>query len=361
MKTFTRKYGKDCPANGQPLSIAYCRMAGWRMVVLPLLFLLPFVSKAQDPNFSQFFSSPLNVNPALTGNIIGDWRTILNFRNQWIGPTAPYMTGTISGDAKIMKEKLPDGQRLGVGAMFMYDKTMAGVLRSTYASANVAYNILVAEGYGKHYIGAGFGLIYGHRRMDWTRVVFGEQYKGNGFDVNLPTGESSLSAMKPYVSMSAGGTYSYQTEYSNFDLGFAAFHLNKPKQTFLEDENQRLPTRFVVHANYEKNLNDQLVLTTNGIYQRQTTASYFSVGGGLGVILDEMDNKSLSAGLWYWSKNAIVPYLGFSYKQVQFGLSYDVLISKLKDSPGKRSTWEFSIVFRDLKNIDGIMYCPPWK
>ena len=56
---------------------------------------------AQDPSFSQFFSSPLNINPALTGNINGDWRVISNFRDQWIGPASPYTTGTASYDRKI--------------------------------------------------------------------------------------------------------------------------------------------------------------------------------------------------------------------------------------------------------------------
>jgi hypothetical protein len=41
---------------------------------------------AQDPSFAQFFSSPLNVNPALTARINSQWRAIANFRDQWIGP-----------------------------------------------------------------------------------------------------------------------------------------------------------------------------------------------------------------------------------------------------------------------------------
>ena len=55
-------------------------------------------ANAQDPSFSQFFSSPLNVNPALTGKINGDWRMIANFRDEWIGPASPYVTGTVSYD-----------------------------------------------------------------------------------------------------------------------------------------------------------------------------------------------------------------------------------------------------------------------
>src|SRR6188472_250154 len=90
------------------------------------IFSLIVISKAygQDPAFSQFFSSPLNVNPALTGNINGDWRIISNFRDQWIGPASPYTTGTASYDRKILQNKLPgvaEGNVMGVGAMIMYD------------------------------------------------------------------------------------------------------------------------------------------------------------------------------------------------------------------------------------------------
>ena len=38
-------------------------------IVIYVLMLTAIQSRAQDPNFSQFFSSPLNVNPALTANI----------------------------------------------------------------------------------------------------------------------------------------------------------------------------------------------------------------------------------------------------------------------------------------------------
>ena len=64
-------------------------------------------SKAQDPNFSQFFSSPLNVNPSLTANINADWRAIANFRDQWITPASPYATGTVSYDRKMFQKKFP--------------------------------------------------------------------------------------------------------------------------------------------------------------------------------------------------------------------------------------------------------------
>ena len=244
---------------------------------------------AQDPSFSQFFSSPLNINPALTANINADWRLISNLRDQWLGPASPYVTGTISFDRKIFQNKVPNVDEeyniIGVGAMLMYDKAFSGIVKSSYASLNLSYNIKLAE-YGEttHRLEAGFGASYGNRRVDFSSVDFEEQFTGFGFNRNLPTGETALSNMKPYVSASAGVTYSATTEKSNFDVGVAAFHLNKPRQTFLKDDKEFLPMRKVAHANFETFINERTVFNANAIYQFQKEANYLSVGGAYPLI-----------------------------------------------------------------------------
>ena len=320
-------------------------------------------SKAQDPSFSQFFSSPLNINPSLTANINADWRAIANFRDQWISPASPYATGTISYDAKMFQKKFPgmeEGNIFGLGGMLMYDKAMSGVVKSTYASLNMSYRVKLIDGETKHRLGAGFGAIYGHRRIDFGGIDFEEQFTGYGFNTNLPTGESSLSSMKPYFSVSTGLLYSITSANSNFDIGVSAFHVNKPKQTFLKDENQYLPMRKVIHANFETFLSESVVLSTNAIYQSQETASYFSVGGALGYYLPSNEDFLLNAGLWYWSKNAIIPYIGIAYKDYQFGLSYDVTISKLNQATEKPKTWELSLIVRGRNKPSYVIPCP-WK
>ena len=320
-------------------------------------------SKAQDPSFSQFFSSPLNINPTLTANINADWRAIANFRDQWISPASPYATGTISYDAKMFQKKFPgteEGNIFGLGGMLMYDKAMSGVVKSTYASLNMSYRVKLIDGETKHRLGAGFGAIYGHRRIDFGGIDFEEQFTGYGFNTNLPTGESSLSSMKPYFSVSTGLLYSITSANSNFDIGASAFHVNKPKQTFLKDENQYLPMRKVIHANFETFLSQSVVLSTNAIYQSQETANYFSVGGALGYYLPQNEDFLLNAGVWYWSKNAIIPYIGIAYKDYQFGLSYDVTISKLNQATEKPKTWELSLIVRGRNKPSYVIPCP-WK
>jgi type IX secretion system PorP/SprF family membrane protein len=323
-------------------------------------------SYGQDPSFSQFFSSPLNINPALTANINADWRLISNFRDQWIGPASPYVTGTISYDAKMMQNKIAnvseeDDNVMGLGGMLMYDKAMSGIVKSTYASLNFSYNIkLAGADETQHRFGVGFGGTYGRRYIDFSKIDFEEQFTGSGFDKNLPTGETALSNMKPYFSANAGLLYTFKTEKINLDLGVAAFHLNKPKQSFLEDESQRLPLRKVAHANFETFLNENVALNLNAIYQFQREAKYFSVGGALGYYLGDADGSVTNVGIWYWSDNAVVPYVGLAYKKIQFGVSYDLTISKLRQAPRKPNTWEFSIILRGIKTPSPLIACP-WK
>jgi len=65
-------------------------------------------SRAQDPNFSQFFASPLTLNPALTGKFDGSFRVAGNYRNQWPTINNAFVTKTVSVDFGIMKNRLAD-------------------------------------------------------------------------------------------------------------------------------------------------------------------------------------------------------------------------------------------------------------
>jgi hypothetical protein len=103
-----------------------------------------------------------------------------------------------------------------------------------------------------------------------------------------------------------------------------------------------------------------MVLNINGIYQYQDEAKYFSIGGAVGYFLDDPDLSMLNVGVWYWSKNAIVPYVGLTYKDMQFGVSYDLTVSKLNQATRKQNTFEVSIILRGTKGPSGIIPCP-WK
>src|SRR3979411_2133223 len=87
------------------------------------LFALGTDLRAQDPGFSQFFASPLTLNPALTGKFNGTLRVAGNYRNQWPQINNAFVTSTISVDGNILANKISAGDAWGVGLMAMSDRT----------------------------------------------------------------------------------------------------------------------------------------------------------------------------------------------------------------------------------------------
>lgn len=342
---------------------------------------------AQDPAFAQFFSSPMTVNPALTANINEKWRLVSNYRNQWSGTGDPYTTATISMDSKLFQDVagnyVDENTRVGIGGMMMMDRSVGGALKSNYASLNMTANIrlMKKEGYeangarirhidkagneevAEQRLGVGLGLSYGNRRLDYSKLSFGEQFNGTTFDTNLPSGEAALTQMKGYMSVNAGLLYSFRQNYTQVDIGAAGYHLNQPNQTFVGDPNQQLARRYVAHANLETMLSNSLLFNFNGIYQNQAGASYFSVGGAFGYYIPSYNNENdlvINAGAWYWAENAIIPYFGVSYGTFQLGLSYDITTSKLNEAARRSNTFEFSLVLRGSGSRSGVIPAP-WK
>jgi len=317
---------------------------------------------AQDPTFSQFFSSPLNINPALTANINSDWRVITNYRSQWMNASSPFVTGTVSYDTKLQSKNVyqEEGNYLGLGGMLMFDRAMGGIAKATFGSLDLSYHIKLVDNGSLHRLGIGFGGMYGKRSVDYSRLNFEDQYTGFGFNTNLPTGETALSDMKAFLSVSAGLTYSITTDNTNLDFGAAVYHVNKPKQTFLQDENQRLAMRMVAHANFETYINDRTILNAAAIYQEQGPATYLSAGGGIGYYLGDETGPIINAGLWFWKENGFVPYIGLVKNNFQFGFSYDVTTSKLNESARKPSSIELSLIFRGSREPSKNIPCP-WK
>jgi Type IX secretion system membrane protein PorP/SprF len=100
---------------------------------ITICVVLATVSRAQDPNFSQFFASPLTLNPALTGKFDGSFRIAGNFRNQWPTINNAFVTRTASIDFGILQNRLSDIDKLGVGILGVTDRAGDGVLVTNYA------------------------------------------------------------------------------------------------------------------------------------------------------------------------------------------------------------------------------------
>src|SRR3954466_15447521 len=103
-----------------------------RNLILLLLLSCSFLARAQDPHFSQFFSSPMTLNPAFTGKFDGVVRAAANYRNQWPTINRAYITGTASIDFPILVKHVPYTDTWGIGLMGYTDKSAAGAVSFSY-------------------------------------------------------------------------------------------------------------------------------------------------------------------------------------------------------------------------------------
>jgi type IX secretion system PorP/SprF family membrane protein len=311
----------------------------------------------QDPHFSQFFTAPHAINPANTGTSQGAWRVLSNVRQQWANSGTRFNSYSFTSDVKLLGAA-PQENTLALGLSFLADRTMNGAFTSTYTSTSLAYHVQV-NNYQR--LGMGIQASYATRQLDFSKLTFGEQFVGENFDTTLPSGETSLSALKPFISVSAGLFYNIQTDELDLDMGAALFHINKPKQSFTSNTEQLLPVKQSVHLSATYNQGAQLSYHMSGIYQKQGNQQYFSVGGAAGIQLpNSTNNHMLWAGLWYRNNDAIYPYLGVLTGNMQLGFSYDLSVSKQVQNTSLPGSFELSLIFRQSSKRFQSILCP-WK
>ncbi|MBA2761928.1 MAG: PorP/SprF family type IX secretion system membrane protein, partial [Segetibacter sp.] len=162
-------------------------------------------ASAQDLHFSQYFNSPLLVNPANTGFIPdGDYRLGINYRNQWASITNnPYKTMSAFGDAQLFGDRFENGW-VGVGGALLRDVAGSGNLTSTRAFGSVAYHQALGLA---SLLSAGFNVGWVNKRVDFAKLTFDNQWNGKFFDLAAPSGEAFSINQINYFSLQAGLNY----------------------------------------------------------------------------------------------------------------------------------------------------------
>lgn len=316
------------------------------------LFALGTALRAQDPGFSQFFASPLTLNPAFTGKFNGVVRVAGNYRNQWPSINNAFITSTVSVDAGILKGRLPENDTWGIGLMAMTDKTASGVLTSNFLSFSTAYHKSLDED-GLHQIGVGFQGTYANKSLDGTRLHFenGLQLDGTWLpDITEPINFRTVNVH--YFDMNMGVLYNASTNgNNNYYFGASAYHLNRPKESFLGVDTINVPTRITLHGGgFFPVAGTPSTLYVSGLFNHQAGAHDFVLGGAweINADNDEQSPTNFYAGLWARFSNvtdAVIPYVGLDYGNFNLGLSYDVNISSLKTASQSRGGIEISLIY----------------
>ena len=301
---------------------------------------------AQDPHFSQFFSSPLTLNPAFTGKFDGSWRLAANHRDQWPSIPKAYVTTSATFDFSIMKNRIPKGDVFGIGLSGVSDQSADAALKLNYGSLSMSYHKALDDE-GNNTIGAGFQATYSSVTIDFTKLTFGDQLEAGGFTGNTSDPAVRNGNNRNYVDLNAGVLFSGSSNgVNNYYIGASVYHINKPSLSFT-DQTWNLASRLTVHGGGTFPISDVIAFNPSIIYQAQNKATELVLGGAISALVNGNDNNPsfVYFGAWMRVNDAVIPYVGIELNGLRIGASYDVNTSGLKAATASRGGSEFSVIY----------------
>lgn len=325
-------------------------------------------SNAQDIHFSQFYESPLNLNPAMTGVMNCNQRFVANYRNQWasaLGANA-YNTYSVSYDQKVAVGRT---DYFGIGGSFWGDVAGASKFGTTQARLSFAYSKQMSgDRKSAHFLVIGADAALSQRRISPNDLRWPSQHDGNGGQ-NTDPGPPIADSNFMYPDLAAGIMwFSLLNESNSFYVGAAAHHLNRANVSFL-GETVGLYSRYTIHGGAELAIAPKISLLPGAIAMFQGphreintgTSVRFAMGGG------RVSSQFFQLGVWYrlGTKNeggihsdALILSTRFDYDNYGFGFSYDMTTSKFKQAGSANGSFELSMKYLICGPEKRGVYCP---
>ncbi len=315
-----------------------------KYLIIFSLFLWANMAKGQDLIYSQFYTAPIQLNPAFTG-IVAAPVVSLNYRNQW--PNIPDAYHSLSAS---YSQYIPD-MNSSIGLSLQSDIAGGGIYNSVKIGLSYAYDIRFDDNF---YIRMGLEGSFVNQRLNWNKLVFLDQLDlvhgaFNGAGVANPSQELPAYQSHNYFDVATG--ILLNSKY--FYIGFAAKHINTPQEFLVKstaDGSNDIPVSFNFQLGSEfqlaksnKNKN-KTFLSPNILLVKQQEFYQLNLGASLkhGIFL---------GGIWFrhnfTNSDAVIMVLGVQKGILKVGYSFDLPISMWNIQTG--GAHEISLLF-NLEN-----------
>jgi type IX secretion system PorP/SprF family membrane protein len=292
---------------------------------------------AQDGQISQYESSPVLLNPALTGMYENaEFRMACNVRSQWTSLSSNFLTTAFAYDMSFQK-------RFGAG-MYLNNYNMAGIMNTFQVGASGAYNVFDPKGHHTLSAGVQLGLMY--KKINDQQLVWDAQYSDGYFDTDLPSGESIQRGARLMPDVSLGIAYRSTNPRKSVKpfANFALFHVTTPDESILRTEKSDLPIRYSINGGLRVNINEQFVLIPQALAMRQGSDQQIHAGMMGEFVIGSTVYSALCGASYRWN-DAIVAHVGMKHKNSGYRFSYDVNTSPLRSYSRSNGAFEFSIIY----------------
>lgn len=349
------------------------------MTVRRLLFVLLCASSsvflsAQDVHFTQFYASPLTLNPALTGAFDGKFRIQGIYRNQWAGVLdEPYKTFSTGLDLRFPLGSF--GKRYkdaaAVGLVFFTDNIPGVELRTTQMALSGAYHKAM-DARNSQYLSAGFQIGLVQRSINFNSLTFNDQFNGTtGY--TFQTAENFPQNNFAFADFAAGINYSYNSPTTGlgFFAGASIFHILQPNVSFYEVndddvESTTLFSRYSAHVSATLPVNERVSIQPRAMVNIQGPHLEVTAGSNVRLATGGYGTAALHLGVWARpvqdvqdgiAVDAIIGMVGFEYDNVLLGFSYDATLNGISNNRRAQGAFEISLAYLGAYNNE-VVLCP---
>lgn len=343
-----------------------------------LIFFFLFSSliiKAQDQHFTQFFASPLTLNPALSGAFEGKYRMSVIYRDQGRNVAdEPYIT--FSGAVDL---RFPLKYRTGLRT----DAAGGGIIFYNDKVPNIGFStnqIYVAGAYHKSLsraddqflsLGAQFGI--SQRNLNYDKLTFEDEF--NGLDgYTDPTAEFLPENNFSFSDIAVGLNYSYApARKTAVFIGAAMHHVLEPEVTFFtfednpdDNSSNKLLRKYTGYINIQIPIGNNMQLSPRALVYNQGPHLASNAGANLRLLLNDISGSALHLGGWArtvrdegqeFGLDAIIFMAGIEYSNFLVGVSYDAALGDIAASRSGQTAFEISIAYLG-EYEDETVICP---
>jgi type IX secretion system PorP/SprF family membrane protein len=329
-----------------------------------LVFTFIQKSSAQDLHFSQFYESPLTLNPALCGQFKGTLYAEANYRTQWssvMGSGNGYNTLCATLEFRNLLKNWTKGF-ISEGLSFFSDKSGDAQIITAEICFTAASGIYLNA---NNTLTAGLQAGWAQRSVNFSAMQWGEQYVNGSYSENAPTGESGIGTSFSYMDFAGGLCYNYSAgqvrTISNNEvkanLGVSFYHFNQPNISFYGENTpgSLLYMRTDIHGYLQFGIqHTHISIIPAAAYYMQGPSSeidagmkfrYYMIQNESAYEKSEKGGTSFDIGAYYRVNDALIFLLGLKLKSYTVGFNYDINISQLHVVSSGRGALEVSLKY----------------
>ncbi len=353
-------------------------MKKFLLVVITVL-LVKVVNFAQDQHFTQFYASPLTLNPALAGAFDGKYRLAAIYRDQWRNVLDdPYVTMGGAIDMRFLRtsrrKRLYDA--FGAGVQFFSDRVPSVDFATNQIMLSGAYHKSLSKKAQNQFLSLGVQVGIAQRNINYERLNFGDQFNGSD-GYTEPTGEILPENNFSYSDIAVGLNYTYAPKKSvGIFLGGAIHHITEPQVSFFLDKNKddavefngnnKLLRKYTVHVALQIPFGERLQLLPRALMYAQGPHMAANVGSNIRFLVSDFGSTALHLGGWArpvknqdnsFAVDAAVIMLGLEVNNFLIGLSYDANLNYLNNVNKRQGAFEISIALLGQYENETVL-CP---